>query len=240
MLFRNLVLSALFIGVIAGTIYGIFQQAFIIPIIHAAETYEVEAPEPAIQDDSHNHSYDGWAPKNRLERTVYTVLSNSLIGIAFALLLLGLMLLHNLRSVRPRLNLIRGIGWGVAMMAALFIAPAMLGMPPEIPGTEAPALADRQIWWVFCVLATAVGFAILYYTRLPWKAGGLILIALPHLAGAPHQSLSFGNTDPAAVTALTALTEKFYLMTAIGSLIFFVLLGALCGHTVSRYIDIRA
>ena len=86
---------------------------------------------------------------------------------------------------------------------------------------------------------TAAGIAVLYYAPIKLKIGGFILLATPHLLGAPMPTQhGFATTDPAAITALTQLTSDFYLLTAIGMAIFFVLLGALSGLAVQRYVKL--
>ncbi|MEM7293510.1 MAG: CbtA family protein, partial [Pseudomonadota bacterium] len=219
-----------------------FQHLFVTPIILEAEAYEVAEPEgeeaqATDSHDGHTHSHEGWGPEDGAERTFYSMLSNVLISFSFALLLISAMALHNHKASKPPVNAVRGLAWGFAAMLAMFVAPALLGLHPEVPGTVAAHLEHRQVWWIFCGIATAVGLAVLYYAPALYKLAGIALIAIPHLVGAPHPSeLSFANTDPDAVTALTALTEQFYTMTAVGMLLFFLLLGAASGFSTRRFV----
>ena len=245
MIFRNIVFSSLIVGLIAGLVHGAFQQLQVSPIIFAAEEYEVTDGEETVAEqgvaarDHHNHDHTAWSPEQGAERATYSMLSNVLVGMAFAMLLVPLMALHNFKSSKPKVDTIRGIGWGMAAMIVIFVAPAMLGLHPEVPGTVAAVLENRQLWWIYCALATAAGIALLYYGRVPLKLLGAALVALPHLTGAPHPTeLTFANTAPEAVVALTALSAEFYTMTAIGMAIFFLTLGALSGYVTSRFVNL--
>ncbi len=153
------------VGIIAGSLYGFFQQFQVNPIIYAAEVYEVaEAPDTFALEDATQHSaQEAWTPEDRVARISSTLIANILIGIGFALLLISAMSLHNLKSNKPKLNWQAGILWGLGLLAILFIAPSLLGLLPEIPGTLAQTLENRQIWWVFSALATASGLAVIYY-----------------------------------------------------------------------------
>ena len=127
--------------------------------------------------------------------------------------------------------------WGLGLLASFFVAPALLGIHPEIPGTVAPSLEHRQAWWIFCAVFTCVGLLVLYYGKGFYKSIGLVLLVAPHMVGAPiHEQLTFMNEDPEAVTALTELSGQFVLMTTIGMVLFFVPLGALSGIAASRLV----
>ena len=69
-------------------------------------------------------------------------------GIGFALLLVSAYAFSG-ASVDWR----RGLYWGLAAFATFTLAPG-LGLPPEVPGTSAAPLLDRQIWWVATAVAT--------------------------------------------------------------------------------------
>ena len=239
MVFRSIIFSALMVGIIAGSLYGFFQQFQVNPIIYAAEVYEVaEAPDTFALEDATQHSaQEAWTPEDRVARISSTLIANILIGIGFALLLISAMSLHNLKSNKPKLNWQAGILWGLGLLAILFIAPSLLGLLPEIPGTLAQTLENRQIWWVFSALATASGLAVIYYAPRFVKLLGTALVALPHVIGAPTLAThSYANGDPAAVAALNELSHQFVIMTSVGMLIFCVLLGALSGFCSTRFV----
>lgn len=243
MTLRNLILSALMVGVISGLCYGLFQQLQINPIIYAAEVYEVAEPvaehhgnDEAPVAHSHDHS-EAWSPEEGLQRIVATLVANISIAFALSLIMISLMALHNQKSNKPKLNIYTGALWGVAAMFSFFVAPALLGLHPEVPGTIAADLENRQYWWIFCAFASSAGIAISYYAKGFLKLVGLILIALPHLVGAPMPELhGFANTEPAAVKALGELSQQFYLMTAIGMFILFILMGLLSSLSLNKFI----
>lgn len=244
MVFRNIVFSALVVGLVTGILYGVFQQAQISPIIYAAESYEVvQAGSGHSHDDGEaaGHSRGPWAPADGGERIVFTFAANVLTAFAFAIFLISLMALHNHKSERPPVDALKGAGWGVAALLTWFVAPAVFGLHQEVPGTQAAALEARQAWWVFCVAATGAGIAVLYYAPVKLKVLGLVLAALPHVVGAPHPEggLAFANDDPQAVAALTDLSHQFFWMTAAGMVIFCLLLGVLSGFMTRRYVTLE-
>lgn len=238
MTFRNIVFSAFVVGIVAGSLYGLFQQFKINPIIYAAEAYEVaEASAISGTQDEAQNSDEEWAPEDEIVRILSTLGANVLAAIGFALLLISAMSLHNLKSSKPNLNWKAGIIWGLGLMTTLFVAPSLLGLLPEIPGTLAQALENRQIWWVFSALSTATGLAIIYYARRFVKLLGVALVALPHVIGAPTPTVhGYANNAPEAVAALNELSYQFVIMTSIGMLIFCVLLGALSGFASTRFV----
>lgn len=245
MIFRNIIFAAIFIGLVSGLIYGVFQQTQLTPIIYAAEKFEAN---PSINNNEHAHSLDSqaaqaesvWSPSNGAERIFFTLLANVLTGISFALVMLSLMTVHDLKSNKPKVDAVQGIGWGAVALLAIFVAPALIGLQPEVPGTMAAALEHRQAWWLFAVVATALGTAFLYYARLKLKAVGLAIVLLPHLAASSIPArLSFENTDPIAVAALNELSQQFFSMTAIGTALFFIVLGVSSGFAVKKFIKLE-
>lgn len=241
MTFRNIVFSAFVVGLIAGTLYGLFQQLKINPIIYLAEVYEVSERQSQIQGDAHNDAHNGDAtsslPTNGMPRILTTLGTNILIGIGLSMLLICAMSLHNLKSSKPKLNWKAGIIWGLGLMAAMFVAPALLGLQPEIPGTLAQPLEHRQIGWLYATTATAAGLLMTYYGRRLVKLLGIIMIALPHFSGASTPAIhGYANSDPSAVAALNELSHQFVIMSSIGMLIFCILLGSLSGFISTRFV----
>jgi len=242
MTLRDLILSALMVGIISGLGYGLFQQLQINPIIYAAETFEVAEPATAGNSDGHSgHSHDhseAWAPQDGMPRIISTLIANISIAFALALIMISLMALHNEKSNKPKINTFTGVIWGGAALYSFFAAPALLGLHPEVPGTNAAALENRQLWWLFCTFASASGIAIVYYAVKFYKIAGVVLIALPHLIGAPMPSEhGFANTSPEAVQTLSELTGQFYLMTSIGMVILFVMMGALSSFSLAKFVQ---
>jgi cobalt transporter subunit CbtA len=82
-----------------------------------------------------------------------------------------------------------------------------MGLPPEVPGSGTAALEARQLWWLFAVAATGIGIAGLVLGQKLWmQAGGIGLIALPHIVGAPRP-LQYMSTAPAELAAEFAATS---------------------------------
>ena len=213
-MFRRIVFSACLTGLVAGILMTGIQQLQVTPTIVEAETYEPEVATHTHADGS-SHEHDGWSPQDGLERTFWTGVANVGMGIGFALLLAAAF------SLRSTVSWRQGILWGLGGYAAFFALPAF-GLPPELPGTEAAALQDRQVWWVVTVTLSAIGIALLGLTRgWPWKALAIALIALPHLIGAPHPEFHSALAPP-------ELLQAFIVATAVTNAVFWMFLGAGC------------
>src|SRR5260370_42177371 len=162
--FRRLLYAALCAGLLSGIVAAAAHQMGTVPLILKAETYEQKATHPPT--DAHSHTpaaaHDAapaWEPENGIERTAYTLVADLLTAIGFALLLAsGLALRGGAIDWRD------GLFWGLAGFAAFTIAPG-LGLPPEIPGTEAAPLLARQLWWLGTTLSTRARLALLPFPR---------------------------------------------------------------------------
>lgn len=237
MTFRNIVFSAFVVGIIAGSLYGFFQQLKINPIIYAAEVYEVNQAQDYAQSHALGDDSAASPPAARTARILSTLGTNILIGMGLSMLLICAMSLHNLKSNKPNVNWKTGILWGLGLMGAMFVAPSLLGLQPEIPGTLAQPLQHRQIEWIFATATTAAGLLIIYYCQRLIKLAGIVMLALPHFIGASTPAIhGYANNDPTAVAALNQLSHQFVLMSTIGMLIFCVLLGALSGFISTRFV----
>ena len=75
MYFRNLVLSAFLVAIIAGLFFSVYQAVFITPIIIDSEVYEV------IEAAS-EHAVEAWAPEDGLERHSWSFATNFLLCFA--------------------------------------------------------------------------------------------------------------------------------------------------------------
>ncbi len=216
-MFRRIVFSAVAAGLAAGVLLTAIQQLRVLPIILKAETYEAAEPEAEPEAHAHadggGHRHDGWSPRDGIERTFWTGVANVAMGIGFALLLAAAF------SLRGDVSWRQGLLWGLGGYAAFFALPA-LGLPPELPGTEAAALPDRQAWWLVTVTLSAAGIALLGLAHgRAWKAAGAVLIALPHLIGAPHPDTGTALVPP-------ELLRTFIVATAIANAVFWAVLGA--------------
>lgn len=189
--------TAGFSGLLAALLLTMLQSLWVSPLILQAETYEASAPAHAHEqgaEAAHEHSDEAWSPEEGWQRTLSTTGGNLVVAVGFALILAGL---YSLRQPRSTAS---GAAWGLAGFAVFCLAPT-LGLPPELPGTAAADLAQRQVWWAGAAGATAVGLALLVFAR-HWvlKGVGVIVLIVPHVIGAPqpevHESLA-----PAALEA---------------------------------------
>lgn len=227
---KSLILAAALAGVAAGFVAAVLQHVTTTPIIIEAERYESAGHDHAaagawtLPEGSIVATHDGaeWAPADGLQRTLFTSLASIVIGFGFASALLGTMIL-----ARANIGARSGLAFGAAGFAAVALAPA-LGLPPEMPGSAAADLAGRQVWWLFTAAATAAGLACLLIGRSTalW-IGGLALVLLPHLVGAPHPE-AYASTAPAELAA------HFAAASLVVSAVFWATLGFASGSVYER------
>jgi len=125
-----------------------------------------------------------------------------------------------------RIDLRSGLMFGLAAFAATQLMPSM-GLSPELPGAAAADLAARQVWWLATVIGTLAGLALITWGSPAVKVAGALLIAAPHIWGAPHPH-EFEGVVPPELSALFAAR-----VLAVGALGWAVL-GVLAGHFWSR------
>jgi len=223
---RMIVVSALWSGLWAGLLLTAVQSIQVIPTLLQAEVYEEKAAsgiaslshaENSGEGQAHQHDAESWQPRNGWERTSFTAIANVSLGVGFALLL------GAAGNVRGGIgNWRNGLLWGLAGYTVFFAAPS-LGLPPEVPGTEAANLKDRQIWWLMAVFDTAIGLWLLAFAKtMQNKLLGLLLLVSPHLIGAPQPELH-GSAAPAE------LSNTFIAATAEANAVFWLALGGLMG-----------
>ncbi len=207
-------LATLFVGLFSGLLMTAVQQWRVITLIIAAEAFEGEQPatpqHSAVKSGlslitpafAHGHGEE-LGPLG-LSRISGTLLANLVTGSGFALLLMGFSTL-----IGKPVTLSSALIWGACGWLTLHFLPA-IGLPPELPGFPAAELHARQIWWVATVGMSAAGLAVIALKNsIVFKLGGLLLIAVPHLFGAP-QPTDIATAVPAlyaaeyAVAALTA------------------------------------
>ena len=115
---KNLILSAAAAGVAAGLFTAVVQHVTTTPIIIEAEKYEggAAAHDHGAGAPAHDHGAaaadaprhvdawpsrcaeeEEWAPADGIERTLYTSLATTVIGVGFGLVLLGAMSLAGVR-----------------------------------------------------------------------------------------------------------------------------------------------
>jgi len=213
--------TALFAGFLAAVLYSVVQAVSVVPLILEAEKFETGAghhgaatPAAKSQTSTDQHSHDEvWSPADGLERTLYTFFANLVAGIGFGLVLAAAIALSRRQIDGPK-----GLLWGLAGFAVFHLAPA-LGLPPELPGSQAAELELRQVWWVATVAATAVGLVLVVFTpQSAFKIVGLAIIVIPHVVGAPHPDGGAGAVPP-------ELAAKFAVWSLAASAGFWLILG---------------
>jgi cobalt transporter subunit CbtA len=210
--FRRLVLAALCAGLLCGILAAVAHQLLTVPLIRRAEIYEQSA-QPAATVSPAQPS------ESAIERAAGTLAGDLLAAVGFALLLAAGIALRG-RDAGWR----EGLLWGLAGFAAFTLAPS-LGLPPEIPGSVAAPLAERQLWWLVTAVSTGSGLALLLFSKRPAFATlALLLIVLPHLYGAPQPA------KHAAASASEALAHRFAALAMAISFLFWAALGASTGY----------
>ena len=223
---------ALLAGLSAGLVSWGAHMVGTTPLILQAEGYEKAGDTAAAGSEGaatekagheHHHDAGAWEPADGWERNLFTLGSDMVTGVGYAFLLTAAIVFFG-RGADWR----RGILWGLAGFACFSLAPG-LGLPPELPGTEAAPLAARQIWWIGTVAATAGGlFAAVRLRNVYGYAIAVVLIALPHIIGAPKPETAGG-------LAPEDLERKFVLIAIACSLVFWLVLGVLTGAFFKRY-----
>jgi cobalt transporter subunit CbtA len=237
-IFRNVVFVAALAGLVAGIVLAAMQAYATVPLILKAETFENAGGEAAGHDHAapadpaaaapaeatpHEHEVEAWAPADGFERFAYNVLSNAVAGIGFALILLAVSeFFGGINGWR------QGVFWGFAGFAVFTLAPG-LGLPPELPAMPAADLADRQVWWIATVVATAAGLGLIAFRRSAiFALIGVALIVAPHIVGAPQPE---SHESPIPVD----LHHQFVVAVTVTNLIFWLVLGAVAGLLRDRF-----
>ncbi len=221
----RVLLAAIIAGLLAGTIASAFQMWRVTPLILAAEVYENKGDTAGTQTGAQASAPEeaqSWAPEDGIERTVYTLLTNSVMGVGFAFILAAVVMFTG-RAITLR----NGVLWGLAGFVTFSLAPAA-GLAPDLPGIPAADLMARQVWWAGTVAATAGGIALIaLQDRMALKALGVALIAAPHVIGAPHPA----NIDSAVPAVLAA---GFAANTLAMMALFWIVLGVAMGWSLNR------
>jgi cobalt transporter subunit CbtA len=235
--FKRMLSAVVLAGMLSGLLLAAVQKIQVSQIILKAEEYEdaaaaaatlvAAAPaahtHSAAQGQSHEHEQDEWQPANGLERTLFTALADVTMAVGFGLLLA---VCFCLRAEKGGWR--TGLVWGLAGYAVFFAAPA-LGLHPEVPGTEAAPLADRQLWWAMTAALTASGLSLLVFAKnWPLKVIGAALLIVPHVIGAPQPEIHHS-------AAPMELAHAFINATAIANAVFWLALGGLMGFFYKKF-----
>lgn len=211
---KRIARTAGFAGLLAALLLTLLQSLWVTPLILETETYEngVEHSHAEEHDYADGHVHESWAPEDGWQRTLATGLSNLVVAVGFALMLAGLFTLH---APGKTWN---GLLWGLGGFTTFSLAPS-LGLPPELPGTEAADLLLRQYWWIGTAVATAIGLVLIAFAR-SWslRIAGAVLLAIPHLIGAPQPDV---HTNLAPET----LANQFILASLVTNALFWAALG---------------
>lgn len=236
-MFRNLFLAALCAAICAGLVTSVVQHFRLTPMIFAAESFEGAAPAEAHGHDaaapagaahthadgaSHDHGDDEWMPQDGVERSAFTAFSNIAAAAGFALILGAVALLFNLPITAAT-----GLAWGVAGFAVFTLAPSF-GLPPGLPTMPVAETFARQVWWIGTAFATGAAILLVVKQRALWALGvAIVLVALPHLIGAPQPP-----AEPSAIPP--GLAAGFASAVIVNGAIFFVVLGVVFGYVADR------
>jgi cobalt transporter subunit CbtA len=235
---RNLIVSAAGAGlavclVVAGVQFftteplilhaEVFEKAEAVVIAPPADTAPMSMPAAtSAVPAGHMHDDGAWEPPDGLERTLYTIAADFVVGVSVSLILLGAMLLKG-----DPIDARSGLLWGAAGFVAVSLLPG-LGLPPELPGTPAADILSRQAWWLATAAVSAAGIFALVYSRQWWvRAAALVAIVAPHVIGAPKPP-SFEATHPAG------LAGEFVVASIVVSAVLWSLSGLTAGWLYGR------
>lgn len=244
-MFRNLLFSAVGAGVAVAVCLTLLQAFTTEPLILGAEVFEkadaqalppgqhashgaepaaaAAVPEPTGGSPvAHGHDEEVWQPADGIERTLYAMLANLLVGVATTLMLLGVMIIKG-EPIDAR----RGALWGIFGFIAASLLPS-LGLPPELPGSAAADISMRQLWWLSTAASSAAGLGLLAFGRnWPPRVAGVALLLAPHLVGAPEPP-----TLEAAYPA--GMAGEFVVASLVVSLLLWSLSGLVGGWLHTR------
>lgn len=199
-MFAKIGVSALIAGFGAGLFAAVLQFAFVQPVLLHAELFETGTL-----------THFGAGPTSAqmpiaggidFVRDGLSIMFSALIYVGYAFILASAMAFAEERGapISPRTGLV----WGVAGFIAVQLAPAF-GLAPELPGMAAGDVEARQIWWFATAGATAAALWLIAFGR-NWAMWGtaIILIAAPHLIGAPVPETLTGPAPPELASAFAA------------------------------------
>ncbi|MBM1196952.1 CbtA family protein [Pseudomonas weihenstephanensis] len=223
---KRIAQTAGFTGLLAALVLTLLQSFWVAPLILEAETFEKPAPTQTHDHadsamPAHSHDAEAWEPEDGWQRVLSTTGGNLVVAVGFALMLAGL---YTLRSPT---RTSQGLLWGVAGYATFCLAPT-LGLPPELPGTAAADLLQRQIWWVGTAASTALAIALVVFGK-HWalKVLGIVIVVIPHIMGAP-QPLVHSSLAP------EALESQFKIASQLTNFAFWLALGVISAWLFRR------
>ncbi|MBV4552624.1 CbtA family protein [Pseudomonas sp. SWRI102] len=221
---KRIAQTAGFSGLLAALLLTLLQSLWVSPLIQQAETYEkapVAEAHEHVSGAAHSHDAEAWEPEDGWQRVLSTTGGNLVVAVGFALMLAGLY------TLRAPTRTSQGLLWGLAGYATFVLAPT-LGLPPELPGTAAADLAQRQMWWIGTAASTAVGIALMVFGR-HWllKLLGLVTLLVPHVIGAPQPEVH-------SMLAPEALESQFKIASQLTNVAFWLALGLISAWLFRR------
>lgn len=223
---KRIAQTAGFTGLLAALLLTLLQSFWVAPLILQAETYEKPAATHVHEHDAsampgQTHDAEAWEPEDGWQRVLSTTGGNLVVAVGFALMLAGLY------TLRAPTRTSQGLLWGLAGYATFCLAPT-LGLPPELPGTAAADLLQRQTWWITTAASTAVAIALVVFGK-HWalKLLGAVILVIPHVVGAP-QPMEHSSLAP------EALETQFKIASQLTNLVFWLALGAISAWLFSR------
>ncbi|PMU20474.1 MULTISPECIES: CbtA family protein [unclassified Pseudomonas] len=225
---KRIAQTAGFTGLLAALLLTLLQSFWVAPLILQAETFENAPAATEVHEHAdataHTHDAEAWEPGDGWQRVLSTTGGNLVVAVGFALMLAGLY------TLRAPTRTAQGLLWGLAGYATFVLAPT-LGLPPELPGTAAADLAQRQIWWIGTAASTAAGIALIVFGR-NWllKILGVAILAVPHVIGAPQPEVH-------SMLAPEALEAQFKIASQLTNVAFWLALGLISAWLFRRNRD---
>ncbi|PQZ85144.1 MULTISPECIES: CbtA family protein [Pseudomonas] len=222
--------TAGFAGLAAALLLTLLQSFWVAPLILQAEAFEQAPAATEMPHDhaagaaAHSHDAEAWEPEDGWQRVLSTTGGNLVVAVGFALMLAGLY------TLRAPTRTAQGLLWGLAGYATFVLAPTM-GLPPELPGTAAADLAQRQVWWIGTAASTAAGIALIVFGR-NWllKALGVAILVVPHVIGAPQPQVH-------SMLAPEELEAQFKIASQLTNVAFWLALGLISAWLFRRNRD---
>lgn len=218
---KRILAAGLVGGIAGGLIVAAIQSVTTVPMILHAEEFE-EVATTGLTILAHAHGDHALGEHGDGMRTILTYVATIAVAVGYAWMLLAVMYARG-----ARIDVSSVIPFAIAGFFATGLAPA-LGLAPELPGAAAADLYARQLWWAFTAFATAIGIGAIYFGRsAPWVTGGLVLIVLPHVVGAP-QADGMTSDVPAELAAHFAATSLVI------HALMWIVPAAIAGYAMSR------
>jgi cobalt transporter subunit CbtA len=200
---KNLFVSAICAGIAAGLLASALQFTFVIPVLLEGELYETGA-RVHFGTDGSPQSDRGTPPlAGDWLRHSMTVAFNIVTYTGYGLLLAAMISFASLKGITTTAK--QGLIWGLCGYIAVQLAPA-ISLPPELPGTIAAEVGQRQLWWISTILASAAGLGLIAFGHSYLPLAGVVLMVIPHLLGAPHLDTFFGVAPPELAAEFATLS----------------------------------